>query len=545
MIITVITIAITGLVLKIRRNRKLNAIYNFRKELKIIKQSKRETKPPKPSKLSKIPRLSDAPQNKGKGVGNAENTGLLGKSLGLFGQAKSKSKPHPQTQPDTYGTLIGHTGKRPIYIPDDAKHVFVCGTTGSGKTVALSNFIKRAIEQDYGALIIDGKGDTGQGSILDIIQTLKNNLNSKKKLYVINLSNPNLSAKYNPFKNSSPTVAKDMIINMTDWSEEHYKLNAERYMQRILQLLTLGNYDLSFQRIINCMQIDRFTLLSKKLVERNLITKEQYADNIKLAETSGKIAQSSIARFSTIAESEAGTIFSADGIDIAQALQEKTIILFILNPLTYPELSPAFGRLVLIDAKKAIGELFKANTDNPAQSNPDKSLMLDENTTSSNVNNKPIALSTNHPQINRTFFILDEITAYATTALTDLVNKSRSAGVTCILATQSLSDLDFACGDAYKEQIIENCNNYIVMRQNSGVNAEKWANILGTRATMEVTYQLQQRGLETSETGFGSARRVREFLYHPDDIKTLQTGKGFYLSRDMGFNSRVNINKPF
>ena len=50
---------------------------------------------------------------------------------------------------------------------------------------------------------------------------------------------------------------------------------------------------------------------------------------------------------------EIGRIFTSDGIDIARALQEKAIILFILNPLTYPELSPAFGRLVLIDSKKA------------------------------------------------------------------------------------------------------------------------------------------------------------------------------------------------
>ena len=83
------------------------------------------------------------------------------------------------------------------------------------------------------------------------------------------------------------------------------------------------------------------------------------------------------------------------------------------------------------------------------------------------------------------------------------------------------------------------------MRQNSGVNAEHWANILGTRATMEVTYQLQQKGLDTSETGFGSARRVREYLFHPDDIKTLQTGKGIFLSRDTNFYSRINVNKPF
>jgi len=88
-------------------------------------------------------------------------------------------------------------------------------------------------------------------------------------------------------------------------------------------------------------------------------------------------------------------------------------------------------------------------------------------------------------------------------------------------------------------------NNYIILRQNSGVNAEYWGNILGTRATLEVTYQLQQKGLDTSETGYGSARRVREYLYHPDDIKALQTGRGIFLLRDTNTHWRVNIHKPF
>lgn len=104
------------------------------------------------------------------------------------------------------------------------------------KTVALSNFIKNAVDKEYPALIIDGKGDTAQGSILDILQNLKGN----RKLYVINLNNPKQSDKYNPFKGSSPTMAKDMLINLTDWTEEHYKLNAERYIQRALQLLEIG-----------------------------------------------------------------------------------------------------------------------------------------------------------------------------------------------------------------------------------------------------------------------------------------------------------------
>ena len=403
------------------------------------------------------------------------------------------------------GTHIGFSGKREVHIPDTAKHVFICGTTGSGKTVALSNFIKNAIDNDMPALIVDGKGDMGEGSLLDIVQKLNQ---GKKKVYVVNLSDPEKPDKYNPFLGASSAMATDMLINMTDWSEEHYKLNSERYIQRILQLLELGQIPLSFKKIITCMKPSKFTDLSNYLLQKELISKEEHLDNLELLKTSGKTAQSSVARFSTIAESQAGKILSDKGINIAQVLKENAIILFVLNPLTYPELSPAFGRLVLIDSKIAIGELF-------------------------------------HSQIPRTFFILDEISSYATPALTDLVNKSRSANVTCVLATQSLSDLDFAVNEAYKEQIIENCNNYLVLRQNSGVNAEHWANILGTRSTLEVTYQLQQRGLETSETGFGSARRVREFFYHPDDIKALRTGQGIFLSRDQNTHCKLHIHKPF
>ena len=229
---------------------------------------------------------------------------------------------------------------------------------------------------------------------------------------------------------------------------------------------------------------------------------------MEIIKTSGKIAQSAFARFSLIAESELGYIFNETGIDIYQAIKEKAIILFILNPLIFPETSPLIGRLILIDSKKALSKLFGVNQ-------------------------------------HRIFFIMDEINSYASPVLIDLVNKSRSANVTCILATQSLSDLDYAVGDAFKEQVIENCNNYLVMRQNSAVNAENWANILGTRATIEVTYQLQQKGLTTSETGFGSARRVREFLYHPDDIKALKTGNAVLLSRDSGFHGKVVVIKPF
>jgi len=92
--------------------------------------------------------------------------------------------------------------------------------------------------------------------------------NPSKKLYVINLSEPSQSDKYNPFRNASSTMAKDMLINMTDWSEEHYKLNAERYIQRLLQLLKTWGTTLSFGKIIAYLPVDKFEDLSGQLLKR-------------------------------------------------------------------------------------------------------------------------------------------------------------------------------------------------------------------------------------------------------------------------------------
>ncbi|MDE6470337.1 MAG: DUF853 family protein, partial [Eubacterium sp.] len=408
-----------------------------------------------------------------------------------------KKQRYPAPDKDN-GTFIGFNHKREIYIPDNCKHCFVCGTTGSGKTVALANFVQHATDKELPLLLVDGKGDLGTGSLLEITKQFAD----RQKVYVINLSDPLHSDKYNPFKNASPTICKDMLINMTEWSEEHYKLNTERYLQKLVLMLSQADIPLSLKTIIQYIPTDRFNKLSMELVKAEIITKQEHTLNLEISKSSGKIAESACARFSTIAESELGILFDENGIDIYTAIKENAVILFVLNPLLYPELSPLMVKLILIDAKKAVSKCF--GTD-----------------------------------LERAFFIFDEINSYASTALIDLINKSRSANITCVLATQSLSDLDFSCGEAFKEQVIENVNNYIVLRQNSAVNAEHWANILGTRATIEVTYQLEQQARNTNTTGLGSARRVREFLYHPDDIKALKTGKGFYLSRDTNIHCPV------
>lgn len=202
---------------------------------------------------------------------------------------KGKKKVKQKNLNHENATLLGFHGRKPVYSADNAKHIFICGTTGSGKTVALSNYIQNCMEKDFPLLIVDGKGDTGNGSITDILTQL--NKQYHKKIYCIDLTNPALSCTYNPFYNTSPTVAKDMLINMTDWSEEHYKVNAERYLQRLILLLNKADVPLSFRKIVKYMELEHFSQLSMYLVKKKIITKEQHLENLEIAKTSGKVAQ--------------------------------------------------------------------------------------------------------------------------------------------------------------------------------------------------------------------------------------------------------------
>ncbi|MDR1463772.1 MAG: type IV secretion system DNA-binding domain-containing protein [Oscillospiraceae bacterium] len=419
-----------------------------------------------------------------------------------YEQARNKPR-FAGYKPAEESVFIGTANRKNVFIPSDAKHVFICGTTGSGKTVALANFLQAGAQFDYPMLIIDGKGDTNAGSLLEMTRQLC----PDRKIYVINLNDPTASDKYNPFKNTSTDVIKDMLINMTSWSEPHYKYNTERYIGRLCRLLAMQDIAISLDSLTQYLPKASFVKLSKDISEKKLISKEEHLEDVALAKVSGEIAEGAAARFATIRDSDLGKIFDESGIDIYTALQENAVILFILNPLLYPETSPLIGNLIIIDSKKAVSHFY-------------------------------------HEKKKRIFYIMDEINTYASGALLDLVNKSRSANVTCILATQSLSDLG-QVSEQFTEQVIENCNNYIVLRQNSSVNAEHWANVVGTRETLQATYQITGESGEAQSTNLGSLRKTREYLYHPDDIKLLGTGQAIFVSRDKMLHTRVNINKPF
>jgi len=70
-------------------------------------------------------------------------------------------------------------------------------------------------------------------------------------------------------------------------------------------------------------------------------------------------------------------------------------------------------------------------------------------------------------------------------------------------------------GAAVVDQIVENCNTFIIQRQNSAKSAETLAGIVGTREDVEVTTQVYRTPIGDFGFGMGTVRSVREFIVHP------------------------------
>ena len=414
---------------------------------------------------------------------------------------KISSQTHDETT-----TMIGadYENIETVKINDNAKHIIIAGTTGAGKTVSIANFIESAMQKNHPVFAIDGKGDLGNGSMLNYMQSLSKKYN--RKLYVINFVEPSNSDYYNPFKGAGMTEAKDMLIGMTDWSEAHYKVNTERYLQQLIKILNIKKIPLDLNTIIKYSPT-QFQKLIEEMKNDCEIEIDEFTKLSDIIENTAPIVNSAMARFATTAESEASEIFNGDGIDVYTALKDKANILIILDSLGKPELSKQVGRLAILDAKKAVSKLFLDKT--------------------------------------RKYFIFDEFNVYASDVAIDLLNKSRSANITCIPAFQSLSDLDKAGGVALRNQVIENCNNYIIMRQNSYDSSAEWEKVVGKEETTNYSYSIEEKaGLfrnKTISNGNGSMHKTMESKHTYTDIQNLETGQSIFISKDQRIDKKIKM----
>lgn len=367
------------------------------------------------------------------------------------------------------------------------KNIFIAGKNGSGKTVAISHFIKQHIENGEFTVILDGKGDVGKYSLYDIVKKLCDKYD--RKLYIINQTLLDESESYNPFIGCNPTQVKDMLLNMTTWSEEHYESKNGEYYQALAKFLISIDIPISFNSIAKYGVPSVFSStinMYKKFIDEEDF--EYYKDVISRCADD---IQGSVSRFITIAKGEGEKIFKEkNAFNLQKAYDEDAIVLVVLNKLKYTKFATALGMLVLNDIKNVLGRA-----------------------------------SEKKDEIHKGFLLVyDELSVYFHEMLIDVVNKARSLGGTNILSTQSISDID-VINEQLRRTIINNTHAFYILKQADDVSAETLSTAIGTKKSVEITSKLDSYG----KTGDGTSKIIDEFKINPNDLKELPVEVGYWV----------------
>lgn len=397
------------------------------------------------------------------------------------------------------GTIFGVnqlTGNPAILTDSDANlHTLAIGTTGSGKTTALTNFVESAIQKRWPLFYVDGKGD------LALEKSIENYAKSQGvPFYCFSMIGD--SVKYNPISFGGFTSKKDRIVELREWSEDHYRKLAEGYLQTVFKILERANIAVSLCTLARYLEPPALYQLARELKDDSL------KGEIDSLENKRRDIESLIAEIQNIAQSEIGHLFdcsSGDVLTLEKALSENAVVYFCLQPLAFPAYASTLGKLIINDLKSLIASQLKNQV---------------------------------HKNI---LAIFDEFSIFAGDQIINLINQGRGAGVHAILATQSLSDIARKGGKELLGQVLNNTNNYIIQRQNYPEDAEILASIIGTQNQFVITSQVAPKG----STGAGSVRESKEFIIHPDKIKRLARGEAIFVNKQRFSVQEIIVRKGF
>ncbi|EEM31487.1 MULTISPECIES: type IV secretory system conjugative DNA transfer family protein [Bacillus cereus group] len=422
------------------------------------------------------------------------------------------------------GVRLGRTmtGGQEITLTPDVlkKHIGLVGTTGSGKTITIKTFLEYAILKKQAGIFIDAKGD------MKLAEEIRKFAKKHKRPFY-HFNTDGVGMHYNPLAVGTPTELTDKILTLSDWSEEHYKLSSQEFLQYLFRVFEARNVKATLTSVSQYCDADALIGLitsqseievngeaPKKVAVSDLsdtdglvlfddekvdLSKSEPSESIfkrdevfnlipKIKRIDKKAIEGLASRVSILAEGDFRHLFQEEEgntIALHQVLEERGMVVFTLDSLRYPEGARQLGKMIVNDLKTNVSSHMK------------------------------------HREGEHVTVAIDEFNVLVTQQVIDVINKSRGAGFEALLAFQSLADIE-TVSEHLRKQIMQNCNTLIVQAQNDPSDAEELAKAIGTADSLDFTYQVD---MAQGVTGLGSMRNVKNFVFHPDEIKALHTGE--------------------
>jgi conjugal transfer pilus assembly protein TraD len=402
---------------------------------------------------------------------------------------------------------------RPVWVGDRqlAAHALIVGASGAGKSTTLLGILCDQIRRGRPVVVIDMKGSPAFARELAQAAAA-----AGRQLRVWSPDGPN---HWNPLAHGNATALKDKLIATERFTEPHYQRAAERYVQTVLQVLHAAHPGRPAQldEVVATMEPRRLATMLRD-VPRPLADRVQdYLAGLTHDQVSAVRGLGT--RLALLSESSAGRYLVPGGgpatgptIDLQAGLEGGDVVLMSLNSSVYGKLAAQLGALAIQDLVSATGHRLDRSAD-PAG----------------------VAMQATVG--------IDEFSALGADNVLALLARGRESGVSVLLATQELADLERAA-PGFRDQVLGITAVKLAHRQDVPASALTIAQMAGTERVWEET--LQMRGLLGGPgASRGSRRQVEQFLVHPNEIKTLQTGQLVMLTKTpIARTTRLRVSPP-
>ncbi len=394
------------------------------------------------------------------------------------------------------GVLLGQDRDRaPVVVGDRqlAAHGLILGASGAGKSTTLLAILSDHITRGRPVVAIDMKGSPAFERTLATAAAAAGR--------PLRVWTPDGPERWNPLAHGNATELKDKLISTERFTEPHYRRAAERYVQLALQVLLELHPDhpATLGEVVDAMEPRRLSLLARELPPERTERLQQYLTSLTPDQQSAIRGMGT--RLAILSESHTGPYLepgAGSGVDLRRALAGEEVVLFSLNSSLYGQLSAQLGTLAIQDLVAATGRRLIEGVDRL----PDGPAIVG----------------------------IDEFSALGADNVISLLARGRESGISVLLATQELADLDRAAR-GLRDQVLGVTAVKIVHRQDVPASAQTVAQMAGTEKVWEQTYRFGQSPWRSGDTSRGTQREVEQFRVHPNEIKSLRTGEAVVITK--------------
>jgi type IV secretory pathway TraG/TraD family ATPase VirD4 len=308
--------------------------------------------------------------------------------------------------------------------------------------------------------------------------------------------NPADGCAYDHFANKNITTQKDMIIQLRDWSEDHFKGIASAHAQTVFKAMAYAGVQPDLHTFSQSLSVKAMLGLAQRGAGRKGTYDNIKAEIVARRATEKNAIESIASEVSSLTESSFGEMFDTHSarrlgrqiLRLEEARERAAVVYCGLPALTFPDAASSFASLLTADLKASLPASRK-----------------------------------------QWLIVFDEFSVFANpTTVLNLVNMGRGFGASLVLATQTCADLVASGSEPFLRQVFGSVNTFVVHEVTDPVDAELIAGLFSTTTSVEYTAQI----VDHQRTGSASSRTVHEFNIHPEWIKRLGLGEVYVLNKD-------------